>query len=70
MDLNKLKDPESKNILSQESLGHSKHGRLTASIIMMITPDEKQKLGLLGESLGIIKLSPLLRHLLKKHGYI
>lgn len=69
MDLNRLKKPRNKKILAEESVEQPLKAKLTDHIMVKLTPHEKQKIAELAEQKGR-KMSPCIRHILKKHGYI
>lgn len=70
MDLSKLTKPESKGILDADSDEKPRKELLNAKKIMVsLRPSEREKIELLAEEEGV-KLSTLIRKLLKKHKYI
>lgn len=72
LDLSKLKKPESKDILDNEEETEAlplKRELLTETAVIKLRSSEKWELKRLAETKGL-KLSPLVRSLLKKHDYI
>lgn len=70
IDLNKLKKPQNKKILSAEvAAPQAKKNLLNNEIMVKLTKQEKQKIINLADQKGL-KLSPFLRLCLKEHGYI
>ncbi len=69
INLKKFKDPKNKNILAEETK-QSPKAKLTTYITILLTPEEKQKISDLANQKGFHKMSPFLRYILKKHGYI
>ena len=71
MDLSKLKTPKSKNILKDDHIEKKpKKELLTAKKIMLsLRPSERLNLEEIAEKKAL-GLGPLVRHILKKHGYI
>lgn len=71
-DMSKVSDPKDKDILGEEEEKEEKpQGRelLTEQVIIKLPPSEKRILEKQAEESGL-KLSPLVRSYLKKHGYI
>jgi len=68
INMGKLEKPKSKDILDAEEETNQKE-LLTGQIIIKVRPSEKLKFEKIAEDKGL-KLSPLLRSILKKHGYI
>lgn len=72
LDLSNLKKPESKDILGEKEDAEEiirKNELLTEQIVIKLRSSEKWELKRLAETKGL-KLSPLMRSLLKQHGYI
>lgn len=71
VDMKKLKKPKSKDILAEEETEEKSERRelLKEQIVMKLRLSEKRILEELAEKTGL-KLSPLIRSLLKKHDYI
>ena len=69
IDLTKLKPRDDKNVLTEEVNSPPSKAKLTDHIMVKLTPQEKQKISGLAEQ-ECIKMSPLIRQILKKHGYI
>lgn len=71
-DMSAVNDPKDKDILEEEETEakHDRKAKLTEKIGIVVRQSEKRKLEELAEETGVLKLSPLIRSLLKKHGYI
>jgi hypothetical protein len=68
MDFKKL-NPKNKKILAEEVNSPPLKAKLTDHVMVKMTLAEKQKISGLADQ-ECIKMSPLIRQLLKKHGYI
>jgi hypothetical protein len=67
MDLTEFKKPKSKNVLKNEK--PLVHERLTERIVVKLLPSEKRTIEEISADTGI-KMSPLIRSILKRHDYI
>lgn len=67
-DFTKLKKPQNKKLLSDEATSQLEI-KLNKGVTIMFSAAEKQELATLANKDGR-KVSPYVRHILKKHGYI